>query len=147
MATKKTPKAKATAGDSAKGAHQPVDAIVHKTDERLFIPSREEAGQEEATLAGAPTVKSVPLNPVTTRGQDPELYWLNKYGNADDQQRLEVDIRSLYRHEHVEPEALIARLYKLRAREDRQNELFVNELQIDFVRKPSRNGLSHNWMY
>ena len=141
MATKKTPKAKATAGDSAKGAHQPVDAIVHKTDERLFIPSREEAGQEEATLAGAPTVKSVPLNPVTTRGQDPELYWLNKYGNADDQQRLEVDIRSLYRHEHVEPEALIARLYKLRAREDRQNELFVNELHgnplaIDELDKP-----------
>ena len=86
-------------------------------------------------------MKSVPLNPVTTRGQDPELYWLNKYGNADDQQRLEVDIRSLYRHEHVEPEALIARLYKLRAREDRQNELFVNELHgnplaIDELDKP-----------
>jgi hypothetical protein len=60
MATRKTapPKpARANAGDSARGAHQPVDAIVHKSDERLFIPSREEAGQEDAALAGAPTVK------------------------------------------------------------------------------------------
>ena len=45
MATRKTPAPKATAGDSAQGAHQPVDALVHKADERLFIPSREEAGQ------------------------------------------------------------------------------------------------------
>jgi adenine-specific DNA-methyltransferase len=142
MATrKKTSAPKAAAGDSAKGSHQPVDAIVHKADERLFIPSREEAGQEEAALAGAPTVKAVPLNPVTTRGQDPELYWLNKYGSDDQQRQLEIDIRSLYRHEHIEPEALIARLYKLKAREDRQHELFVNELHgnplaIDELDKP-----------
>jgi len=141
MPTKKNPTRKAAAGDSTKGAYQPVDAIIHKTDERLFIPSREEAGQEEAVLAGAPTVKLVSLNPVTTRGQDPELYWLHKYGSDDSQRRLEIDIRSLYRHEHIEPEALIARLYKLKAREDRQNELFVNELHgnplaIDELDKP-----------
>ena len=141
MATRKTPNPKAAAGDSAKGSHQPVDAIVHKADERLFIPSREEAGQEDAALHGRPTTKAVPLNPVTTRGQDPELYWLHKYGSDDQQRRLNIDIRSLYRHEHIEPEALIARLYQLKAREDKQSELFVNELHgnplaIDELDKP-----------
>lgn len=140
MATKRPPK-KAAAGDSAKGAHQPVDAIVHKTDERLFIPSREEAGQEADAVAGSPTVKAVPLNPVTTRGQDPELYWLGKYGGDDAQKQLDIDIRSLYRHEHIEPEQLIARLYQLKNRDQRQDDLFVNELHgnplaLDELDKP-----------
>lgn len=139
--SKKPATKKAAAGDSAKGAHQPVDAIVHKADERLFIPSREEAGQELDALAGAPATKSVALNPVTHRGQDPELYWLGKYGDDDAQKQLEIDIRSLYRHEHIEPEALIARLYKLKSREARQDELFVNELHgnplaLDELDKP-----------
>ena len=127
MATRKTPGKRATAGDSAAGANQPVDAIVHNDKQRLFIPSREEAGQETDAVAGQPTVRQVPLNPVTHRGQDPELYWLGKYGADDAQTHLDVDIRSLYRHEHIEPEQLIARLYKLKNRDDRQNELFVNE--------------------
>jgi adenine-specific DNA-methyltransferase len=143
-AAKSKPKAraqKATAGDSAKGSHQPVDAIVHKTDERVFIPSREEAGQEADALSGQPTTKAVPLNPVTHRGQDPELYWLGKYGHDDTQTRLDIDIRSLYRHEHIEPEALIARLYQLKSRNEAQNELFVNELHgnplaVDELDKP-----------
>ena len=150
MATRKTPApAPAASGDSAPGAHQPVDALFHKADARVFIPSREEAGQEDAALQGRPTVKAVPLNPVTTRGQDPELYWLHKYGPDDRQHRLDVDIRSLYRHEHVEPEALIARLYRLRAREDRQNELFVNELHgnplaLDELDKPASYYRRHD---
>ncbi|MBA4282376.1 site-specific DNA-methyltransferase, partial [Ralstonia sp.] len=149
MPPKKTAAPKAHAGDSAKGQHQPVDALVHKDKGRLFIPSREEAGQEADALAGAPTVKSVPLNPVTTRGQDPELYWLNKYGADDQQQRLEVDIRSLYRHEHIEPEQLIARLYRLKAREDRQSELFTNELHgnplaLDELDKPASYYRRHD---
>jgi adenine-specific DNA-methyltransferase len=142
MAIAKKPAVKkAAAGDSAKGANQPVDAIVHKADERLFIPSREEAGQEEDAIAGAPTVHAVPLNSVTHRGQDPELYWLHKYGSDDQQARLAIDIRSLYRHEHVEPEALIARLYSLKNRDAAQNDLFVNELHgnplaLDELDKP-----------
>lgn len=144
MATRKSKPVtlgKATAGDSAKGANQPVDALVHKADERLFIPSREEAGQEQEALAGRPAVRAVPLNPVTTRGQDPELYWLGKYGADDQQKQLDVDIRSLYRHEHIEPEQLIARLYKLKNRDDKQNDLFVNELHgnplaLDELDKP-----------
>ncbi len=132
MATKpRTPKKpaapKASAGDSAKGSHQPVDAIEHAA-ERPFIPSREEAGWEAEAIAGRPTVKSVPLNPVTHRGQDPELYWLGKYGSTDAQTALDVDIRSLYRHEHIAPETLISRLYRFKNREASQNDLFVNEL-------------------
>ena len=132
---------KAAAGDSARGANQPVDAIIHIDKERLFIPSREEAGQELDAVAGRPTVREVPLNPVTHRGQDPELYWLGKYGADDKQTRLDIDIRSLYRHEHIEPEHLIARLYKLKNHDATQNELFVNEfhgnpLPVDELDKP-----------
>ncbi len=128
-APKKRPAAKkASAGDSSKGSHQPVDAIEHAADERAFIPSREEAGWEADAVAGKPTAKAVPLNPVTHRGQDPELYWLGKYGETDAQTALDVDIRSLYRHEHIAPETLISRLYRLRSRDASQHELFVNEL-------------------
>ena len=144
MATKqpKTPAVKkTTVGASAKGANQPVDAFVHTDKQRLFIPSREEAGQEFDAVAGRPTVRAVPLNPVTHRGQDPELYWLNKYGVDDAQTKLDIDIRSLYRHEHIEPEQLIARLYKLKNRDATQNDLFVNEfhgnpLPVDELDKP-----------
>ena len=141
MATKKPTPKKATAGDSAPRANQPVDAIVHTDTERLFIPSREEAGQELDAVAGRPTVHAVPLNPVTHRGQDPELYWLGKYGADDRQTRLDIDIRSLYRHEHIEPEQLIARLYRLKNRDAAQNDLFVNEfhgnpLPVDELDKP-----------
>ena len=45
--------------------------------------------------------------PGVTRGQDPELFWMHKYGPEDDQTAKEVDIRSLYRHEHISPELLI----------------------------------------
>lgn len=138
----KVPKTKtAAAGASAVGANQPVDAFIHTDKERLFIPSREEAGQEIDAVAGRATVREVPLNPVTHRGQDPELYWLHKYGTDDAQTRLDIDIRSLYRHEHIEPEQLISRLYKLKNRDEKQNELFVNEfhgnpLPVDELDKP-----------
>ncbi|HOX70054.1 MAG TPA: site-specific DNA-methyltransferase, partial [Burkholderiaceae bacterium] len=129
--------------------HQPVDALLHTADERLFIPSREEAGQEDEAVAGRPQVKDVPLNPVTTRGQDPELYWLHKYGADDADQRLRIDIRSLYRHEHIEPERLIARLYALKNRDAAQNELFTNELHgnplaIDELDKPASYYKRHD---
>ena len=150
MPTRKAPKpAQAAAGDSTPGRHQPVDALLHTADERLFIPSREEAGQEDEAVAGRPQVKDVPLNPVTTRGQDPELYWLHKYGADDADQRLRIDIRSLYRHEHIEPERLIARLYALKNRDAAQNELFTNELHgnplaIDELDKPASYYKRHD---
>jgi adenine-specific DNA-methyltransferase len=151
MATRKPatkPAAPAAAPASAPVA-QPVDALVHAGDGRLFIPSREEAGQEAEALAGRPTEKTVPLNPVTTRGQDPELYWMHKYGPGDDQRALRIDIRSLYRHEHVEPERLIARLYALKAQAATQNDLFTaelhgNPLAIDELEKPASYYRRHD---
>jgi adenine-specific DNA-methyltransferase len=65
-------------------------------------PSTEEAGMEQNN----PKVKdkellNIPKNPVVHRGQDPELFWMNKYGDDEKDDRLNVDIRSLYRHEHI----------------------------------------------
>jgi hypothetical protein len=39
----------------------------------------------------AKTAADYPVNPVTTRGQDPELYWMNKYGPGDDETRLPAE--------------------------------------------------------
>ena len=104
-----------------------IGAIHHDKDKRVLIPSREEAGMEaDNPVVQAKHTTEYPLNPVTTRGQDPELYWMHKYGRADDETRLKIDIRSLYRHEHVEPEALIHRLYKITKSEAPQNDMFVN---------------------
>lgn len=139
MATKKTKSptsptsaSQASAGESAIGSYKPVDSLKHDKGlepvQRLHIPSREEAGQEADAVADKPTVKGIGLNPVTHRGQDPELFWMHKYGSDDQQKQLEVDIRSLYRHEHIAPEKIIARLYSLKGKTDAQNELFVNEL-------------------
>jgi len=84
----------------------------HKSSTRPLIPSKEEAGMEESAIQDRKSKTELPLNPVTTRGQDPELYWMNKYGAADNADALEVDIRSLYRHEHISPELLIRKLYR-----------------------------------
>lgn len=112
-------KAKKTTGKTPKSDSERtgkrIDAIRHAQDTRVLIPSQEEAGMEDDSPVVQRKHKAeLPLNPVTTRGQDPELYWMHKYGTGDDEQRLSVDIRSLYRHEHVEPETLIHRLYKTR---------------------------------
>ncbi len=149
---------------------KPVKSFKHKSASRAHIPSAEEAGYE----AGSPKVKEagaveLPLNPVITRGQDPELFWMHKYGTdakltaqLDDLQAklkagdtagartalenlrdiithryempedesLHVDIRSLYRHEHIAPETLIKALYRMVVEKTKdQDELFaVNEL-------------------
>jgi len=149
---------------------KPVKSFKHKDAKRAHIPSAEEAGYE----AGSAKVKEagaieLPLNPVITRGQDPELFWMHKYGSDEkltaqldefqaklkagdaagartalenlrdlithryeqpDDESLSVDIRSLYRHEHIAPETLIKGLYRLVVEKAaNQDELFaVNEL-------------------
>ncbi len=121
-----------------------IDSLKHKKAQRKRIPSREEAGYEADTPEARNTVASIPLNPVTHRGQDPELFWMHKYGEDDAQRDLEVDIRSLYRHEHIGPEKLIQRLYRLKLSEAPQNdmfapsveELFANYQDVDELDKP-----------
>lgn len=122
-----------------------VESIKHKADTRVHIPSKEEAGYEDANdkVQEGNKVMELPKNPVVHRGQDPELFWLNKYGNDDRDELLRVDIRSLYRHEHIAPETLIKNLYKITETQKSQmdifsvNELFGNALDKDEIEKVS----------
>ncbi|MDD4309664.1 MAG: site-specific DNA-methyltransferase, partial [Candidatus Cloacimonetes bacterium] len=91
----------------------------HK-DKRILIPSNEEAGMENANpLVKEKTKAEYPKNPVVTRGQDPELFWLGKYGKDENDDILNVDIRSLYRHEHISPITLINNLYSYQQAEQK----------------------------
>src|SRR5438552_1517530 len=146
--------------------HKPVKSFKHKDAKRAHIPSAEEAGYEagSAKVKEAGTIE-LPLNPVITRGQDPELFWMHKYATDEkltaqldelqaklkagdtagartalellrdtithryeqpEDESLAVDIRSLYRHEHIAPETLIKGLYRLVAEQSKtQAELFA----------------------
>ena len=144
---------------------KPVKSFKHKDAKRAHIPSAEEAGYE----ADSPKVRAadsveLPLNPVITRGQDPELFWMHKYAGDQELAKqvdelsarlkandtagarlvfeklrdlllnppeqptpdwLTVDIRSLYRHEHIAPETLIKGLYRMVVEKSAtQDELF-----------------------
>jgi adenine-specific DNA-methyltransferase len=122
-----------------------IESIKHKADKRAHIPSKEEAGYEDANaqVQSGKKVLELTKNPVVHRGQDPELFWLNKYGNDDRDNVLRVDIRSLYRHEHIAPETLIQNLYKITESKSEQtnlfsvNELFGNALDKDEIEKVS----------
>jgi adenine-specific DNA-methyltransferase len=99
----------------------PVKSIRHKAQKRMRIPSGEEAGYEAASpVVQAKDEAKFPKNPIVHRGQDPELYWLNKYGEDDGDSPLVVDLRSLYRHEHIAPEAIIKGLYRMAQTESSQ---------------------------
>jgi adenine-specific DNA-methyltransferase len=120
------------------------DSYIRSTthsDTRAHIPSQEEAGYERGNAKVKDKQQTdLPLNPVTTRGQDPELFWLNKYGKDGLQERLSIDIRSLYRHEHIVPENLIKGLYRTTAPASGQlslNDLFGNALERDELSKTS----------
>jgi len=120
-----------------------IDSIKHSKETRVHIPSKEEAGYEDANVKvqSGKKILEIPKNPVVHRGQDPELFWLNKYGNDDRDDILRIDIRSLYRHEHIAPETLIKNLYKITETKSDQldlfsmNELFGNALEKDELEK------------
>ena len=122
-----------------------ITSLKYPADKRAHIPSIEEAGYEDANpkVAEGEKVLELPKNPVVHRGQDPELFWLNKYGNDDRDDLLKVDIRSLYRHEHIAPEALIKNLYNITETKSDQtslftvNEMFGNALDKDEIDKVS----------
>lgn len=116
----------------------------HTKATRAHIPSREEAGTEAASpkVAAGPKTKEFPKNPVVERGQDPELFWMHKYGPDDRDDKLTLDIRSLYRSEHVAPERIIQGLYKIVESDDTQpglfgiQDLFGNAIEADELEKP-----------
>lgn len=123
-----------------------ITSIKHGTDTRAHIPSKEEAGYEDANpkVQRGNKILELPQNPIVHRGQDPELFWLGKYGQDDRQDLLRVDIRSLYRHEHVAAETLIKNLYRVAETQSSQldlfsnsNELFGNALDRDEIDKVS----------
>ena len=116
-----------------------ISSIKHKEAKRAHIPSKEEAGMEDANENVKQNGQATyPINPVVHRGQDPELFWLNKYGNDDREQLLKVDLRILYRHEHISPELLINNLYKIKEGQSKQLDmysLFGNNLKMDELDK------------
>jgi len=122
-----------------------IDSLKHPADTRAHIPSHEEAGYEDENkkVKEGTKVLETPKNPVVHRGQDPELFWLNKYDHDDREELLRIDIRSLYRHEHIAPETLIKNLYKVTEEKSPQldmfsvNELFGNALEKDELDKVS----------
>lgn len=91
------------------------DSIKHP-DKRVSIPTSELAGEEASAIASQEKVSQyATFKHDFNRGRDPELYWLGKYQNDNEETQssdLRVDIRSLYVHEDVQPEALIERMYK-----------------------------------
>jgi len=107
-------------------SQKPIKAFKHKHATRTAIPSHEEAGAEAASpkVAAASPIASYPKNPVVHRGQDPELFWLNKYGATDAEDKVPVDIRSLYRHEHIQPEMLLPSLMRVVQTDADQGDLF-----------------------
>ncbi len=119
-----------------------VDSFKHKKDKRKLIPSKEEAGTELGNKEVTKKTESVyPKNPVVHRGQDPELFWLNKYGNDDLENVFKIDIRSLYRAEHISPEALIKNFYRIVENGDENQygmfEAFGNGIVKDEIQKVS----------
>ncbi len=103
----------------------PVEAIRHNNETRAAIPTQELAGTEQQPEN--PKAEYDTFRHEFNRGRDPELYWLNKYANDEG---LQIDIRSLYVHEDINPEMLINNLYTLkeRSKSQEQKSLFDNDL-------------------
>ena len=98
--------------------NRPVSSIKHD-DKRVAIPDSAHQGEEQMAISGMPEQSEYDIfRHEFQRGRDPELYWLNKYKNDDEDNpnympQLRTDIRSLYKHEDVRPEAIIDNLYEL----------------------------------
>jgi adenine-specific DNA-methyltransferase len=105
------------------------DSIKHP-DKRVSIPTSELAGEEASAIASQEKVSQyATFKHDFNRGRDPELYWLGKYQNDNEETQssdLRVDIRSLYVHEDVQPEALIERMYK--RKEEHRDPGFMGDL-------------------
>ena len=98
--------------------NRPVSSIKHD-DKRVAIPDSAHQGEEQMAISGQPEQSEYDIfRHEFQRGKDPELYWVNKYKNDDEDNlnympQLRTDIRSLYKHEDIRPEAIIDGLYEL----------------------------------
>ena len=97
---------------------KPVNAIVHTGEKRATLPTTELAGEETEVVAHGPREAAYrTFKHDFVRGRDPELYWLRKYDNDEEETQapdLKVDIRSLYVHEDIRPEMLIKGMYRIK---------------------------------
>ena len=98
--------------------NRPVSSIQHD-DKRAVIPDLAHQGEEQMAIEGKDSWSKYQIfRHEFVRGRDPELYWLDKYKNDDADNpdympALRTDIRSLYKHEDIRPEAIIDNLYEL----------------------------------
>ena len=86
--------------------NRPVSSIKYD-DKRAAIPDSAHQGEEQMAISGMPEQSEYDIfRHEFQRGRDPELYWLNKYKNDDEDNpdympQLRTDIRSLYKHEDI----------------------------------------------
>lgn len=124
---------------------KPVDAIKHSKDQRLDIPTTEHAGEEAFNIEDDKcTATYKTFRHEFVRGRDPELYWLGKYDNDDEDTQspdLKVDIRSLYVHEDVQPEMLINNLYHIEEKKSEVEEIQGELFSVTEVGNPVQDEL------
>lgn len=128
---------------------KPVSSIQHKEDKRASIPSTEREGMEAPATEGMNKQSEYQMFAHDfTRGRDPELYWVDKYKNDDEEtqaQYLKTDVKSLYVHEDVSPEYLISQLYEMKKEAaPQQLDLFATPENIDDLMERVATYYQHN---
>ena len=128
---------------------KPVSSIQHKEDKRASIPSTEREGMEAPATEGMTKQSAYQMFAHDfTRGRDPELYWVDKYKNDDEEtqaQYLKTDVKSLYVHEDVSPEYLISQLYEMKKEATPQQlDLFATPENIDDLMERVATYYQHN---
>ena len=137
--------------------NRPVSSIKHD-DKRAAIPDSAHQGEEQMAISGMPEQSEYDIfRHEFQRGRDPELYWLNKYKNDDEDNpdympQLRTDIRSLYKHEDIRPEAIIDSLYELHEHKSESAKLqldlfgdFEEEQEDELERLAGYYKHSDNW--
>ena len=137
--------------------NRPVSSIKHE-DKRVAIPDSAHQGEEQMAISGMPEQSEYDIfRHEFQRGRDPELYWLNKYKNDDEDNpdympQLRTDIRSLYKHEDIRPEAIIDSLYELNEHKSESAKLqldlfgdFEEEQEDELERLAGYYKHSDNW--
>ena len=137
--------------------NRPVSSIKHE-DKRVAIPDSAHQGEEQMAISGMPEQSEYDIfRHEFQRGRDPELYWLNKYKNDDEDNpdympQLRTDIRSLYKHEDIRPEAIIDSLYELHEHKSESAKLqldlfgdFEEEQEDELERLAGYYKHSDNW--